>query len=66
MLLRALEALSRRRRGRGAHPVWTAVTFAIFLLRTYQRRANRDTVVLREQLNPGETLVISHTHQPRG
>lgn len=42
------------------------MTFAIFLLRTYQRRANRDTVVLREQLNPGETLVISHTHQPRG
>ena len=72
MLLRALEALSRRRRGHGAHPVWTAVSFAVFLLRTYQKRSNRDTVVLREQLNPGETLrpgesiLITHTTQPHG
>lgn len=66
MLLRLLEMLARRRRVRGAHPVWTAVTFAIFLLRTYQKRADRDTVSLREELRPGESLVISHTRQPRG
>ena len=42
------------------------MAFAAFLLRTYQRRAGRDTVVLREELKPGETLVITHTTQPRG
>jgi hypothetical protein len=66
MLLRLLERLAQRRRGRGAHPLWTAVTFATFLLRLHQKRASRDTVVLREELKPGESLVISHTHQPRG
>jgi hypothetical protein len=65
MLLRLLETIARRRR-RGAHPAWAAVTFAIFLLRTHQKRADRDTVVLREELKPGESLLISHTHQPRG
>jgi hypothetical protein len=66
MLLRLLETLARRRRRGGSHPAWTAVTFATFLLRTYQKRASRDTIVLREELKPGESLVISHTHQPRG
>jgi hypothetical protein len=66
MLLRLLETLARRRRRGGSHPAWTAVTLAIFLLRTYNRRAGRDTVALREELRPGESLVISHTHQPRG
>lgn len=66
MLLRLLEALARRRRAGSVNPVWPAVTFALFLLRMYQRRAGRDAVMLREELKPGETLVISHTHQPRG
>lgn len=66
MLLRTLEMLARRRRRGGSHPLWTALTFAIILLRTHQRRADRDTIVLREELKPGETLVISHTHQPWG
>lgn len=66
MLLRALEALARRRRRPGAHPAWTAITLAVFLLRLYQQRSQRHDVSLREELKPGETLVISHTTEPRG
>lgn len=61
MLLRVLEQLARRRRRPGAHPAWTAVAFAAFLLRRYQQRAHRADVVLREELKAGETLLISHT-----
>jgi hypothetical protein len=66
MLLRALEQLARRRRRAGAHPAWAAVTLAAFLLREYQKRANRDEIALREELKPGESLLITHTTQPRG
>ena len=66
MLLRLLEALARRRRRPGSHPAWTAVAFAAFLVRTYQRRADRDVVSLREELRPGESLLITNTNQPRG
>lgn len=66
MLLRALEQLARRRRRPGAHPAWSAVALAAFLLRTYQQRANRHEVALREELKPGESLLISHTTEPRG
>lgn len=66
MLLRLLELLARRRRRPGAHPAWAAVAFAAFLLRTYQQRAQRHEVRLREELRPGETLLISHTTEPRG
>jgi hypothetical protein len=66
MLLRALEMLARRRRRGGAHPFWTALTFATFLLRTYQRRAARDTVSLREEMKEGESLLITHTARRRG
>ena len=66
MLLRVLEMISRRRRIKSASGVWTGLSLAIFLLRTYQRRAARDTISLREELKPGQTLLISHTDQPRG
>ncbi len=66
MLLRVLERLARQRRRPGAHPAWVAVTFAAFIVRHVQRRARRDEVVLREELRPGESLLISHTTQPRG
>lgn len=66
MLLRVLERLALRRRRPGASGVWTGVAFAAFLLRQYRQRANRDSVVLREELRPGETLVVSHTTQPHG
>lgn len=65
MLLRALELLARRRRP-GGNPLWTAVTVAVFLLRLYHRRADRQEVSLREELQPGESLLITHTTQPRG
>lgn len=66
MLLRLLEQLARRRRSPGAHPAWAAVAFAAFLLRLYKQRSDRHDVTLREELKPGETLMISHTTQPRG
>jgi hypothetical protein len=46
--------------------VWTAAAFAAFLLRTYRKRADRDAVALREELAPGETLVITHTTARKG
>jgi len=67
MLLRALELLAARRsRPGGGKPIWTAIAFAAFLLRTYQRRQDRDAISLREELRPGESLLITHTTQPRG
>ncbi len=66
MLLGLLERLARRRHHQGSSGIWTAVAFAAFLLRRYQRRTACDTVSLREELRPGESLVISHTTQPRG
>lgn len=66
MLLTLLERLALRRKRQGASGIWTAVAFAAFLLRQYQKRAGRDEVALREELRPGESLVISHTTLPRG
>jgi hypothetical protein len=66
MILSLLERLAARRRRPGAHPAWTAVALAAFLLRRYQRSSARDAVALREELRPGETLVITHTTHRRG
>lgn len=66
MLLRVLEQLARRRRRPGAHPAWVAVSLAAFLVRRYQERSRRDTVALREELRPGESLLITHTTEPHG
>jgi hypothetical protein len=66
MVLKILERLAARRRRPGAHPAWTAMALAAFLVRTYQRRSSRDAVALREELRPGETLVITHTNRPQG
>jgi hypothetical protein len=66
MLLSILERLAQRRRRPGAHPAWSAVALAAFLVRRLRSRAAKDSVVLREELRPGETLVITHTHQPQG
>jgi len=66
MLQRLLE-LGARRRGRpGAHPAWIAFSFGAFLLRRYKHRARRQEVVLREELRPGETILVSHLTAPRG
>lgn len=66
MLLRALELLAARRRRPGASGIWTGVAFAAFLLRAYQRRQRQEAVSLREELLPGESLLITHTTQPHG
>jgi hypothetical protein len=66
MLLSLLERLASRRRRPGATPVWTVIAASAFLLRQYQRRTQRDELALREVLRPGESLLITHTDQPRG
>ena len=67
MLLRLLQIVARRKRLKGGGgPIWAAATMGAYLIRFYQRREARQTVSLREELRPGETLVISHTDQPRG
>jgi hypothetical protein len=68
MVLTLLERLALRRRRPGANPIWTVVALTAFLLRQHQRRSarDRDVVALREELRPGESIVITHTHQPRG
>jgi hypothetical protein len=66
MLLAVLEWLALRRKRPGAHGIWTAAAFAAFLLRQHHRRVRRESVTLREELRPGETLVITHTDTPHG
>ncbi len=66
MLLRILEEVARRRRRRSPHPAWTALTLATFLLRRHQLNARRNEVSLTELLQPGESLLITNTKQPKG
>jgi len=66
MFLRLLELLALRRKRQGASGIWMGVAVAAFLVRWYQKRADRDTISLREELQPGESLLISHTTSPRG
>jgi hypothetical protein len=66
MVLSILERLATRRRRSGASPVWTVVAAAAFLLRLHQRRSAKDAVSLREELRPGESLLITHTDRPQG
>jgi hypothetical protein len=66
MLLTLLERLALRRKRQGASGIWTAVALAAFLLRFYQRRAANDSVALREELRPGESLLITNTNVPHG
>jgi hypothetical protein len=65
-LIALLERLGRRRKRRGAHGLWTAVALAAFLLRQHEKRIKHDMTVLREELQPGEALLITHTTQPHG
>lgn len=66
MLLSLLERAALRRRRAGASPIWTAAALAAWMVRRYRRNASRDAVVLREELKPGQSLVVTHTTQPRG
>ena len=58
--LSLLERLGARRKRPGASGVWTGVAFAAFLLRQYRRRVGDGSVSLREELRPGESLLITH------
>lgn len=67
MLLRLLTIIARRKRLKGGGgPIWAAAAMGAYLIRFYQRREARQDISLREELRPGESLIISHTHQPQG
>jgi hypothetical protein len=61
-----LERLALRRSRPGSSSIWTAVAIAAWLLRHHDKRVRRDMIVLREELQPGETLLITHTTQTQG
>jgi hypothetical protein len=63
-LLEALQRFAQRRRRAGAGGLWAGIAFATFLMRLHKRRATPAT--LRETLEPGESLLITHTTQRRG
>jgi hypothetical protein len=65
MLLAVIE-MALRRRPAGAKGIWSGLALAAFLLRWQQRRARKEGVSLREELRPGDTLVITHTRTPHG
>ena len=66
LLLNLLERLAARRRATGHGGIWTGIAFATFLLRWHQKRTARDTIHLREELRPGESILVTHTTQRRG
>ena len=61
-----LERLALRRSRAGHRGIWTAIAMATWLLRHYDKRVRRDVIVLREDLQPGDSLLITHTTQPQG
>jgi len=63
MLLTLLERFTARRRGQRNGGIWTGIAFATFLLRWHQKRVGRDAVSLVEELQPGESILITHTTQ---
>ena len=65
-LLRLLDRLGQRRHRPGSSGLWTGVALAAFLLRRYRRKVGEDTLSLREELRPGQSLLITHLDQPRG
>jgi hypothetical protein len=67
MLLRILEIVARRKRLKGGGgPIWAAAALGAYLLRFHQRREARQAISLREELQPGESLLITHLSQPKG
>ncbi|MFL6204964.1 MAG: hypothetical protein ACJ739_06405 [Acidimicrobiales bacterium] len=66
LLINLLERMAAARRQTGRGGIWTGIAFGTFLYRIYQRRAHRDVITLREQLNPGESILITHTTQRQG
>ena len=64
ILLETLQRFAQRRRRSGASGVWAGIAFATFLMRLYKRRAK--PAPLSVTLRPGESILITHTTQPRG
>ena len=65
-LLLLLERLGRRRHKKGAHGIWTAVALTAYLLKRYDRHVRNKVDILREDLKPGEALLITHTTELQG
>ena len=67
MLLRILERVAVYRRAKNkSGGIWTGIAFATMLLRWHKRREARESISLIEELQPGESILITHTTQPRG
>ena len=67
MLLRILERIAVYRRAKKkSGGIWTGIAFATMLLRWHKRREAREHVSLIEELQPGESILITHTTQPHG
>ena len=66
LLLNLLERMAARRRATGHGGIWTGIAFGTFLLRWHRKRTAHDVVTLREPLNPGESILITHTTQHHG
>lgn len=67
-LLQALQKLGAVRGLRGNSRAWTVVWVAAFAARQVRKRRGRkgEEVVFRQELGPGEALVIDHTHTTFG
>jgi hypothetical protein len=63
-LFEFIQRYAQRRRRAGAGGIWTGIVFASFLMRIYKRRAKPAT--LTQVLQPGESILITHTTQPHG
>ena len=64
--LQFVERFALRRSSVGGRGVYSSIAFAGFLLRQYDKRSRRNVVVLREELQPGESLLITHTTHTQG
>ncbi len=60
LLLALLQRLALRARWSGIRSVGAGLWITVYLLRSYQKRSARRSVVLREELRPGEALLITH------
>jgi hypothetical protein len=64
----ALQRLAGRRGPRGDSRVWTGVWVLLFTARQIRKRTGRsaEDVVFRQELQPGESLIITHTTDTYG
>jgi hypothetical protein len=67
-LLLAVQKAGALRGLRGGSRAWTAVWVAVFAARQIRKRTGRsgEEVVFRQELQPGESFIITHTTDTYG